>query len=149
MVPSGPVANQPLYVHGILITEADILRAAKAIGGLNGAGTVTVGELNSARNPGWILSGNTLRMPDGSRYTVRQGDSIRSIALGYIRATLEDALRQYHVLLMEYGLEYRIAPVLYQKRAELILKLQKLEEGVFSENFTRMIQGMISELKSE
>ncbi len=99
-------------------------------------------------DPHWIYPGNVFTLPDGSSHLVVQGDTIWYLAADYIHRKLVSALAKYQALLSEYGVTDKIRPADPQKRQELVDRLKNLEEGVFSENFTRMIRGMIVELEA-
>jgi len=147
-VQPGSANLSSLYIDGIRITIGDIVGLTNAIASANGLARTTAQDLAIGNNPGWILSGKSFILPDGSRYTVKEGDTVWTVTVNYIRSKLDAALRKYHALLMQYGLEHRIAPIEYRLRRELITTLGTLPNGVYSENFTRMIQGMISEMES-
>ncbi|HUX51966.1 MAG TPA: hypothetical protein VMW73_14320 [Spirochaetia bacterium] len=145
---AGSASLGSLYIDGIRITIGDIVGLTNSIATANGLANTTAQDLAIGNNPSWIQRGKVFILPDGSRYTVKEGDTVWTVTVNYIRNKLDAALRKYHALLMQYGLEHRIVPIEYRLRRELIAALGTLPDGVYSENFTRMIQGMINEMES-
>ena len=137
-----------LRIRGVQITIADLIRLTNRIATANGFRPMGIVNPQIGPDPDWIYPGNVFALPDGSTHLVVKSDTIWYIAADYIRRKLESALTKYEGLLAEYGVVNKIGPSDPQKRQELVDQLKRLEEGVFSENFTRMIRGMIVELEA-
>ena len=137
-----------LRVRGVQITIADLIRLTNRIATANGFRPMGIVNPKIGPDPDWIYPGNVFTLPDASTHLVVKSDTIWYIAADYIHRKLESALTKYEGLLAEYGVVNKIAPSDPQKRQELVDRLKRLEEGVFSENFTRMIRGMIVELEA-
>jgi len=78
----------------VTITEVDIHLAANEIAVLNGFRDLNY-KVFTGEDPDWILPGNTLDLPNGSVYLIRNGDTIWFLAAREVRS---DAQKRMEIL---------------------------------------------------
>lgn len=119
---------------GIEITVLDIITLVNRIATDNGYARMHV-EVPREEDPDWIYPGNIFVLPDESRYTVVQGDTLWDVTIRYMVARLQDDHARYTALANEYDRAGTGA----ERRREIIQTLTTLAERSHSENFVRLV----------
>ncbi len=120
---------------GIEITLRDIIDLVNRIATDNGY--APMGVIDPDRpDPDWIYPGNLFVLPDGTRYTVVQGDTLWHITVRYMVARLRSDYDRYTRLVAEYEDEATGEA----RRTEIVELLAALGAASHTENFTRLVE---------
>ncbi len=123
---------------GVEITLRDIIDLVNRIATENGY--APMGVIDPERpDPDWIYPGNLFVLPDGTRYTVVQGDTLWEITVRYMVARLRSDYDRYTRLVVEYEDEATGEA----RRSEITESLAALGAASHTENFTRLVEGTL------
>jgi hypothetical protein len=92
-------------------------------------------------NPDWIYPENVFVLPNGTRYTVVEGDTLWDITVRYMVARLGQDYGQYVRLTAEYEREETSVP----RHSEIRNELRLIGDESHSENFTRLVDEKLAE----
>jgi len=125
---------------GIVITLLDIINLVNRIAVENGYKRMDSIDPDLP-DPDWIYPGNVFVLPDGSRYTVVEGDSLWVITVRYMVERLSDDYRRYVDLTSEYDRSTTTGTRRQQIRSEL----QAIGDGSHSQNFAALVREKLNE----
>lgn len=125
---------------GIEITVMDIIGLVNRVATENGFAPMHV--LDPERpDPDWIFPDYVFALPNGTRYTVVDGDTLWHITIRYMVARLG----QDHEMYLRLAEEYEGDGMSDQRRGEIESELQLIGDESHSENFTRIVQKKLAE----
>ena len=134
------LADRVIGPGGIEITLLDIIALVNRIAADNGYARMDA--IDTGRpDPDWIYPGNLFVLPNGTRYTVVQGDTLWAITVRYMVARLQQDYRAY-VLLTE---EHQAAETSETRRRAIGAELESIGENSHSENFTALVERTLAE----
>ncbi|MFP4113533.1 MAG: hypothetical protein ACOCU9_02050 [Spirochaetota bacterium] len=120
---------------GIEITLQDIIDLVNRIATDNGY--APMGEVDAERpDPDWIYPGNVFVLPNETRYTVVEGDTLWEITVRYMVARLRRDYERYTDLVAEYEAEGTSD----SRRAEIAATLEATGDASHTENFSRLVE---------
>jgi hypothetical protein len=120
---------------GIEITLRDIIDLVNQIATENGYAPMDVVDPDRP-DPDWIYPGNVFVLPNGTRYTVVEGDTLWEITVRYMVARLRQDYERYTQLVSEYeSLDTSAA-----RREEIVQILREIGEESHTENFSRLVE---------
>ena len=125
---------------GIDITVMDIINLVNRIATENGYAPMHTIDPERP-NPDWIYPENVFVLPNNTRYTVVEGDTLWDITVRYMVARLGQDYGQYVRLTAEYEGEETSD----SRRGEIKTGLQLIGDESHSENFTRMVVEKLAE----
>lgn len=131
--------TQVIGPGGIEITLNDIILLVNQIATENGYDTMDE-EDPLLPDPDWIFPGNVFVLPNATRYTVVQGDSIWVITVRYMVARL----RQDYAQFTQLTAEYQRIDTGDGRKDEIVGLLRELAEESHSENFTALVDEQLS-----
>ncbi len=126
----------------IKLTILDIYKLTNRIASDNGYRKLNEPE-ELGKDPDWIYPGNIFKLPDGSKYTVKKGDTIWYIAKNFIKKQLD---RDWPVF-KKIEKQIKRDKLELKERKKIINILKKLRANSYSENFTKAINKTIEKLE--
>ena len=125
---------------GIEITVMDIINLVNRIATENGYALMHTIDPERP-DPDWIYPENVFVLPNGTRYTVVDGDTLWDITVRYMVARLGQDYDMY-VRLTE---EYEADGASDRRRSEIEVELLSIGDESHSENFTRLVKKKLAE----
>lgn len=125
---------------GVEITMLDIIFLVNRIAVDNGFKPMD--SIDPDRpDPDWIYPDNVFVLPDATRYTVVEGDTLWGITVRYMVARLVKDMRSFEALTAEYERDGTGA----DRRGEIRAELDSIGDASHSENFTLLVGKKLSE----
>lgn len=125
---------------GIEITLNDIIRLVNEVATDNGY--APMGAVDPDRpDPDWIYPGNVFVLPNDTRYTVVEGDTLWEITVRYMVARLRQDYERYTRLVAEYESEATSET----RRREIAQRLEEIGGASHTENFSRMVENRLDQ----
>ncbi|MEE8441576.1 MAG: hypothetical protein V3S41_07635, partial [Spirochaetia bacterium] len=125
---------------GIEITVMDIINLVNRVATENGYAPMHTIDPERP-DPDWIYPENVFVLPNGTRYTVTEGDTLWDITIRYMVARLGQDYEMYVRLTDDYEGD----GVSDQRRTEIEVELLSIGNESHSENFTRIVKEKLAE----
>ena len=127
---------------GIEITLNDIIRLVNEVATDNGYAPMGVVDPDRP-DPDWIYPGNVFVLPNDTRYTVVEGDTLWEITVRYMVARLRQDYERYTRLVAEH----EAVDTSDARRREIAQRLAEIGETSHTENFSRMVDEKLDQWK--